>query len=235
MPRGFEDLYIALRKKEVRIYTDEELAQLPAISHLHIHYDEWKTRKRSAEKLLQYLQRKAKPLRILEAGCGNGWLSARLSAIRNTSVTGSDINGTELSQAKKVFSGKSNLDFVQEDIRNPFFDTRKYDIIIFAASVQYFASFEKLIQRALSLLEPGGEIHILDTFLYRPDELQQAKKRTEVYFDLVGFPEMTEYYFHHSIDSLKNFRHSFLFRPGSLAVKIFTNARVFPWICITNK
>ena len=97
----FEDLYIAVRQQEKRIYTDEQLQLLPDIDHLY--YDELKIRKRSSERLIAYLEKKHKYLRILEVGCGNGWLSAKLSNIPNTKVTGLDINQLEIEQANRVF------------------------------------------------------------------------------------------------------------------------------------
>jgi len=62
----FEELYIAVRQQEKRIYTDEQLQLLPDIDH--IYYDEWKIRKRSSERLTAYLQRKRNFFKILEVG-----------------------------------------------------------------------------------------------------------------------------------------------------------------------
>ena len=42
---NFEEIYIALRKSENRIYTDEQVSKLPFIGPEHIHYDEWQARK----------------------------------------------------------------------------------------------------------------------------------------------------------------------------------------------
>ena len=108
---NFEEIYIASRQSENRIYTDEQVAQLPFISPHHIHYDEWQARKRSSDRLKNYLENKNKPLSILEIGCGNGWLSAKLAALKNSTVTGIDINKTEVSQAREVFSGMTNISF----------------------------------------------------------------------------------------------------------------------------
>src|SRR5215213_11952226 len=91
-PGTFEELYISIRKKEQRIYTNEEVALLPDIYPDHIHYHEWQIRKRSSERLINYLSKKNRPLKILEVGCGNGWLSARMAAVDKWEVTGIDIN-----------------------------------------------------------------------------------------------------------------------------------------------
>jgi protein-L-isoaspartate O-methyltransferase len=47
----------------------------------HRHYHEWQIRKASSNRLVKYLAKKQKILEILEVGCGNGWLSAKLSVI----------------------------------------------------------------------------------------------------------------------------------------------------------
>jgi SAM-dependent methyltransferase len=229
--KGFENLYIASRKKEIRVYTDEQVEHLPLISHSHIHYREWQIRKRSATRLFSYLGNKNKPLLILEAGCGNGWLSARLAAIRESNVTGTDINKTELEQAMRLFGNKPNLKFTAGDIREIRFE-KKFDTIIFAASIQYFSSFENIIQQALSLLNETGEIHIIDSYFYKADELEFAKERSLIYYQSIGFEAMAEYYFHHSIDSLKLFNHKLLFDPAALKNKFFGNKDPFPWIRI---
>lgn len=231
---SFEDLYIITRKKENRIYTDEQVKQLPLIEPTHIHFKEWEIRKRSAERLISYVEKKERPLKILEVGCGNGWLSAKLSAIKGSAITGSDINKTELEQAKKVFSDKKNVSFIEIDIRD--IDTEeKFDVIIFAASIQYFSSFENVINTALSYLSENGEIHILDSFFYPADEIENARKRSVGYYRSIGYEEMAAYYFCHSLDSLRSFEHRILFEPRTFKNKYFGNNDPFPWICIAKK
>src|SRR5215203_4755336 len=76
---AFEKLYMQLRKKEQRLYTDEEVRNLPQVIAAHPHFKEWQLRKKSCGRLIEYLDQKNKPLHILEIGCGNGWLSAQLA------------------------------------------------------------------------------------------------------------------------------------------------------------
>ena len=68
----FEKLYLAVRIKEQRIYSNDELISLPHIDNFHPHYSEWQTRKVSSAKMITYLKGKNKQLKILEVGCGNG-------------------------------------------------------------------------------------------------------------------------------------------------------------------
>jgi 2-polyprenyl-3-methyl-5-hydroxy-6-metoxy-1,4-benzoquinol methylase len=109
--KAFEQLYITLRNKEQRLYTDAQLLQLPNIAATHVHYQEWQVRKHSAVRLTGYLAKKGKTLNILEIGCGNGWLANKLAQINNATVTGIDINEVEIEQAKRVL-GNDNLLFL---------------------------------------------------------------------------------------------------------------------------
>ena len=228
----FGEQYIALRKKEQRLYSDEEVRQLPAISPMHPHYKEWVARERSCNRLLKHLEKIRTPLRILEIGCGNGWLAHKLSAIEGAEVTGYDINQVELYQAIKVFAGKSNLHFT---IKDPFATDGMFDIIIFAASIQYFPSLKEIIFKAMAKLLPGGSIHIIDSHFYAPAEVPAAQKRSEDYFSAIGFEGMSENYFHHSLEELDRFNHELVYDPNSLLNKLIQRKAPFHWIRIPKQ
>ena len=97
--KDFQSVYIALRDLEKRLYTDDEVLQLPHVSAGHIYKKEWDVRADSCRKLVQHLSATNIPLNILEVGCGNGWLSNQLSKINGAKVLGADINLVELNQA----------------------------------------------------------------------------------------------------------------------------------------
>src|SRR5450755_2113584 len=174
----FEKKYIEIRCIENRLYSDEEVSHLPDISPEHLHYREWKIRKKSSLKLISYLASKKKRLQILEVGCGNGWLSHALAAIPGANVIGLDINFTELQQAANVFNDDRNLKFVYGDIYSGVLLETIFDIIIFPASVQYFNSFKKILGFCMEQIQPSGEIHILDSPFYRSTEIAAAEKRS---------------------------------------------------------
>ena len=125
----FTTQYYLLRKKEGRIYSDQEVASLPEISKGQRYYSEWQARKNASDRLMKYLVRKEKALEILEIGCGNGWLSAKLSVIPFSKVTGIDINEEEMKQAKRVFSKIKNLQFHNCSWQNEMISDRKFDKI----------------------------------------------------------------------------------------------------------
>ena len=224
---NFEQEYLAIRKKENRIYTDDEVRLLPGVNAGHIHYSEWLVRKHSCEKLVHYLLRKKKALKILEVGCGNGWLSHKLSLMPGAEVTGIDLNTIELEQAKRVFNC-SNLEFIRGTITDI---NEQYDIIVFAASFQYFRSAEEILNTACELLKENGEIHIIDTKFYSLTEGIRAAERSRIYFENAGSPGMEDYYFHHALDDLADHRFKIMFDPEKFINKLFKQSP-FPWIRI---
>jgi ubiquinone/menaquinone biosynthesis C-methylase UbiE len=228
----FEEKYILVREKEDRLYTDEQVKWLPGIERSHPHYQEWKARENSSNKLITYLANKKKKLKILEVGCGNGWLCYRLSKIQGCHIVGIDINRTELNQAKRVFNGIRNIDFFYGNITDERIRREKFDVIIFAASIQYFSSPDKAILPALQLLNPSSEIHILDSHFYRSAELDLAKKRSAEYYRSIHFSEMSSHYFHHCINELEHFNYKILYNPNSFLNRFVKNKNPFPWICI---
>jgi ubiquinone/menaquinone biosynthesis C-methylase UbiE len=229
---NFEEKYILLRKKENRLYTDEQVKWLPEIERSHPHYKEWELRKNSRNKLIQHLSQKRTQLNILEVGCGNGWLCHRLSKLPGSNIAGIDINRTELDQARRVFDPIENVEFFYGGIDNQKIRNEKFDAIIFAASIQYFRSLEDIIPPALQLLQPGGEIHILDSHFYKSSELDAARKRSFDYYHSLQFGEMTEFYFHHCLDELDSYNHKMLYHPDFFRNRFIKNKNPFPWICV---
>lgn len=211
----FASHYIELRKNEGRVYTDREVNLLPDVDSFHIYYEEWQVRKQSCNRLLKYLGQKQKALSILEIGCGNGWLSAKLATIKNATVTGADINSYELDQGTRVFGNIPNLNFVYGDLENEIFEGQAFDVIVFAASVQYFPSLKKILNKALQHITLQGEIHIIDSHLYKPEAVEAACKRTTQYLTSIGFPELSDCYFHHCMDDIKIFDYKILHDPNS--------------------
>jgi SAM-dependent methyltransferase len=225
---GFEELYIGIRDKEGRMYPDEIVKTLPEVPATHPHYAEWMVRKRSSLRLIRYLAAKKKPLRILEIGCGNGWLGHRLSGIPGARVTGMDVNRTELEQALRVFRKVDNLRFVNE-VKEAEADV---DIIIYSASIQYFPDLAEILQGSLRRLSSGGEIHILDSPFYDIEDLDAAQKRTMDHFTALGFPDMARYYHHHPRPALKPFKPILLYHPRSVFARLLHRKDPFPWYCI---
>ena len=69
---AFESVYLAVRKKEHRLYTDQEVIRLPRIKSESRHYPEWAKRRRSFRRLMSYLDKEPAVENVLDLGCGMG-------------------------------------------------------------------------------------------------------------------------------------------------------------------
>ena len=229
------ELYLRLREKEGRLYTDDIVARLPVISPEHRFAAEWRARARSVSRLTSYLSARPRPLSILELGCGNGWLSNLISKSRH-SVLGMDQNRHELKQARRVFQANSNLSFFEADIFFAPFIPARFDVIILASVLQYFQDALELVSVLSNYLKPNGEIHILDTPLYVDNELDAAILRSRQYYTALGFPEMMSHYFHHRASDVQTLHPMILYqpRPWTLRLKhlVGQDDSPFPWIMI---
>lgn len=255
------NLYLKVREKEGRLYSDDVVAKLPLFSKNHPLSNEWQARFSSAKRLRKYLAQKNTSLKILDLGCGNGWLSNFLSRDNHT-IIGCDQNKIELKQAARVFSSSAEdggssgrkedgrrsgrkedgggsagkLTFLEADIFSAPFSKDFFDIILIASAVQYFPDLTKLLKTLLNYLKPNGEIHILDSAFYADDEIESASKRSQEYYSSLGFPEMSKYYFHHRISELEKFSVKWMYRPSLFMLrfqKMFGKINSpFPWVVI---
>ncbi len=228
---AFSDLYIEVRKKENRFYSEEEIEKLPNIRKNHPHHEEWQLRKQSANRFISYLEKKNKPLKILEIGCGNGWFSHLMSLVQNTQVMGLDVTIAELDQANKVFE-KENLSFVYANLfEKTRLNEEKFDVIVFNSSLQYFENLKRLFKIVGEMLSKNGEIHIVDSPFYRGSKIEKAKEGTQIYYKNLGFPVMSKNYFHHSLNSLGKYK--IIYNPFSF-LNYFRKDSPFYWVLITS-
>lgn len=235
--KSIERVYQALRKKENRVYSDNILKVLPQTPSNHFHKKEWKQREYTLKRLLSYLKVQKNP-RILELGCGNGWLCNHLAALPASEVLGVDINKTELTQAATVFKSRQNLCFVYGDISTLRMPCGYFHYIIFAASIQYFADLHSLFTKAFTLLASDGEIHIVDSPIYTRAEAPKAQKRSQEYFYKSGFPEMSGFYYHHTWDDLSPFGVRKEYDPDIFLNKVIRKLSAgssFPWLIVKKK
>jgi ubiquinone/menaquinone biosynthesis C-methylase UbiE len=235
----FEEIYIKVREKENRVYSDGVVESLPEF-HGNEYQKEWRMRKASTGRLLNHLQQN-KSSSILEVGCGNGWLSNNLAQALKAEVCGLDINEIELRQGARVFRAQENLSFVYADIFSAVLEIQKFDAVVLSACIQYFSALQSLIDRLLKLTTAEGKIYILDSPLYvSAADVGAAKKRTQRYYESIGFPAMAEQYLHHTYDELDNFNYHVLFSPKTL-LSLFNRKilhkelPIFPMICIYKK
>jgi len=235
--KEFEKIYLKVRSKEKRMYSDEELRMLPIASPLNSHKSEWILRAKSFQRIKDYLHSINQNFNILDLGCGNGWFSGQLSKSFNHNFTCVDLNLIELKQGRRNFTSE-NLNFIYADIFSTGFSNSFFDIVIINAAIQYFPDSRKLITRLFNLLKDNGEIHIIDSPIYDETEATKAKKRTQNYYLLMGFPEMSNHYCHHTWKEFSDCKFKIFYDPNTFSAKIKKLFGVhdspFPWIKISK-
>lgn len=233
--KEFESFYIGVRKSENRLLSDQDVAGLPVLKS-NPHAKEWKKRAPSSKRVTAYFMEKQSG-DILDLGCGNGWFTAMLANNNKMEVVGMDVNLTEIKQAARVFY-QPNLSFVYGDIFQSKFPNNTFDFITINAVIQYFENLNSLINSLFEILKPEGEIHFIDSPFYDQDELAGAKERTLKYYSDKGFPEMSQYYFHHSWSEISKLNPVFLYeyKRKNRILRLFEKPDMpFPWIKIINK
>ena len=236
--QAFEAVYTAVRSAEQHLLTDAEVQQLPFLPSAHSLAQEWRYRADTFRRLHPYLQACA-PGRILDLGCGNGWLAPHLTQLGHTYI-GADINQTELQQAARLFHG-ATASFIYWDVMaDEAPENFTVDTVLIQASIPYFRDPGQLLSRLQPLLTPNGAIHILDSPVY-PDSAAAARahERSKRYYNEQGHPAMRAFYHHHSWASLAPFRYEVLYQPDTFWPRfkrlIGKKASPFPWIRIPRQ
>jgi SAM-dependent methyltransferase len=229
--------YLKARALEQRLYSDQVVARLPEIPDAHPLAAEWRLRSDSARRLARYLGRLPRPLRVVEVGCGNGWLARAIAGIDGSEVVGLDGNELELNQATRVFGSVPNLRFVLGDATVAACPLDRPTALILASFIQYLPDLGAMITRLLGWLEPGGELHILDSPLYKADEIAGARERSRRHYERLGAPEMADFYYHHAWAELDEFDADVLYRPDAAMPRLKRlllrrPSAPFPWIRI---
>jgi len=236
----FQEDYINIRAAENRIYSEDQLIALPKVAKNNPHRKEWRIRSKTTKNLLNYLHNKKGITSILEIGCGNGWLSNRLAISTNCTVVGMDVNLVELKQASKAFEASQGVHFVFGNIVDDIFARNSFDVVILAAAIQYFNNPSDLFSHIFPLLKNNGEIHIVDSPFYHQNHLPEARQRSAQYFASMGHPEMAKHYFHHSMDTLREFNPTIVYDPDGIRNRVLRKWFIkdlspFPWFRIPNQ
>lgn len=223
----FEEVYIRLRTKEQRVHDDAFVKQLPGVSATHPHAKEWNVRRKTQERFCAFLAQENKPS-ILDIGCGNGWFTAKMAPY-TSEILGVDVGTEELEQAARCFGNETMKFACCNDI--DLLPEAQFDLITFNASIQYFEPTDTFWKNLFRLLKPGGEIHLLDSPIYKPTDQNAAKERSRTYFDQQQESTAQGYYFHLTWDDLPvNYR--VRYQPPNRLLKLLKSDSPFPWVVI---
>lgn len=105
----------------------------------------------------QFLQTKNRPLKILEVGCGFGYLTYALKKAGHD-VMGIDISKVAVDGAAKRYGNIFACEDVREMAKR---EGPKYDLIVFTEVIEHIDNVKDFMQAVNSLLLPGG--HLLVT------------------------------------------------------------------------
>ena len=154
---------------------------------------DWAVRARSFEVLVEEVIRplemaRKRPLRILDLGAGNGWLSNRLAA-RGHQLAAVDLAVNERDGLGAQRHYDSCFTCLQAEFDHLPLDDNQADLVIFNASFHYSVNYEVTLREALRVLRADGWVVVLDTAVYQHQASgqQMVAERERQFKKMVGF------------------------------------------------
>jgi SAM-dependent methyltransferase len=181
--------YAAQRAAEGRRYTDAELHSLPYLASGPL-ARQWAVRARTFDafvrRVLRPLAREAShPLRVVDLGAGNGWLSYRV-ALAGCRATAVDLRYDAV-DGLGAAAGYLRANAVGFHRVVASFDALPLaalsaDVVVFSAALHYAVDLADVLREAHRVVRPGGRLVILDSPFYRRErdgDAMVAEKRRE--------------------------------------------------------
>ena len=232
---GFISVYHHFLEKSHRFYSDAQVKELPRPFAYNVHKKEWEQRGKSLKRFIKYLKKRKHPLRILELGCGMGWFANNLSRLEHCTVVGMDISQKDIAQAQRVFE-RENLSFVQGDIFENDLEENSFDMVVLNKVMHHFGNLRQLLEKCQSYLDGEGEIHIIDTPVYKHSDLDESVAEQELHYQGLKSESMMDYHYFHTLDDFYPFPYDFMYKPSKMGLKLKDRMKVadapYPWIRI---
>jgi len=129
------------------------------------------------------------PLRILDLGAGNGWLSNRLAG-RGHAVMAVDLITNDFDGLGSCRHYSSAFTPVQAEFDHLPLSAAGIDLVIFNASLHYSVDIGVTLAEALRVMEPSGSLVILDSPVYHDagSGTQMVQERESRFVARFGFP-----------------------------------------------
>lgn len=129
------------------------------------------------------------PLKIVDLGAGNGWLSNRLAA-RGHQLAAVDllVNAMDGLGAHVYYATKFEL--IQAEYDRLPLEASQCDLVIFNASFHYSEDYASTLAEAKRVLAPNGRIVVLDSPVYRDPAsgIKMVQERESQFQEKYGFP-----------------------------------------------
>lgn len=198
----FEQVYRPFWTAKWGPIPDKVAGSLPFVPKSHPAQLAWARRAFAYERLANLIRLTAGHVRILDLGCGNGWMAARLATVPKVEVWAVDIAQFQIAQAQRLFGGKSNLHFLRADIFRDSLPQSEFEMIILMGAAQFFPDLGALFGQLREILSPKGKIYLLGEAFYFLRRIEAEKARLYAEFDALGVPEMRNFYHFHSVEEL---------------------------------
>ena len=177
--KPFLSQYQHVRQQEGNIARPAEYYRsLPSVSRDHPEAERWQIRRQSFEYLLRLLPKH--PVKILDLGAGNCWLTNCLTALGHHCVA------VDLSTscddglgAREYYT--SQFTCVQADFDSLPFVPRQFDAVIFNASLHYSPDVDRSLEQVNLMIRQKGMIFVSDspTFRNHQSGRQMVRARDE--------------------------------------------------------
>jgi SAM-dependent methyltransferase len=130
----------------------------------------------------------SRPLRLLDLGAGNGWLSYRLSQ-HGHQVAAVDLLVNEWDGLGARRHYDVSFTAVQASFDHLPFAAGQADLIVFNGSLHYSSNTHRTLEHALSLLRRGGELVVMDSPVYHDagSGRQMVQEREAAFSEAHGF------------------------------------------------
>ena len=135
------------------------------------------------------LEKNKMPLRILDMGAGNGWLSNRLAS-RGHSVAAVDLTINDFDGLGCYRFYDSTFLPVQAEFDYLPFSDGSVDIVLFNASLHYSVNYQQTLRQSLRVLGVDGKLVVLDSPVYRDagSGSSMVREREGQFKQRYGFP-----------------------------------------------
>jgi SAM-dependent methyltransferase len=161
--------YRVVREREgYRVSSPEYYRMLPSVPPDDPHAPEWRLRRESYERLHRRLLPAVgpEPIRVLDVGAGNGWLSHRLASLGHQ-VVAVDRLDDELDGLGAWRHYATQFVPVQADFDALPFAPGQFDLVVFNGSLHYSLNVAASLARAHRMLAPGGALAVMDSPMFR--------------------------------------------------------------------
>ena len=173
--------------------------ELPWVDRSRRHVREWKVKARSLKGLFQLLDR-IRPTRVVDLGCGFGWLSHILAG-RGHEVYAIDLVLDEvlgLAAADVYMRAGTGFERVWGEIEHPPLRDQSVDAIICNASLHYALDLRGTLFEIERVLRPGGFLIVMNSPVHANlDSAQRAQSDFRKRLQRFGAAEEISSSYHH--------------------------------------